>query len=85
MNEGLRKYTLLNRHIVSEIIAVYRLTDSKNKKNKILLLIGQEGPVHISLKPNSISNPKLIFSIISYMGLKDSHHFKSYSSGHIRS
>ena len=31
MNEGLCIYTLLNRHIISEIIAVYRLTDSKIK------------------------------------------------------
>ena len=43
------------------------------------------GLVHTWLKPNSIFNPKLIFSIISYVGLKDSHHFKSCSSGHIRS
>ena len=27
-------YTLLNRHTVSEIIVVYRLTDLKNKKIK---------------------------------------------------
>ena len=31
MNEGLCIYMLLNRHIVSTIIAIYRLTDSKNK------------------------------------------------------
>ena len=41
-------------------------------------------PVPISLKSNRISNPKLIFSIIAYMGLKDSHHYKSCSCGHIR-
>ena len=34
MNEGLWKYTLLNRHTVSKITAVYRLIDLKNK-NKI--------------------------------------------------
>ena len=31
MNEGLCIYTLLNKHTISEITAVYRLTDSKNK------------------------------------------------------
>ena len=34
MNEGLCIYMLLNRHIVSKIIAIYKLTDSKNKKIK---------------------------------------------------
>ena len=43
------------------------------------------GLVHTWLKPNSIFNPKLIFSIISYVGLKNSHNFKLCSSGHIRS
>ena len=31
MNEGLLKYTLLNRHIILKITVVYTLTDSKNK------------------------------------------------------
>ena len=31
MNEGLCIYTLLNKHIVSEITVVYRIIDSKNK------------------------------------------------------
>ena len=30
-------------HTVSRIITVYKLTNLKNKKNKILLLFGQEG------------------------------------------
>ena len=36
MNEGLWKYTLLNRHTISEKTIVYRFT---NSKNKILFLI----------------------------------------------
>ena len=40
------------------------------KKKKI----GWVGLVHICLKPNPISSPKLIFSIISNVGLKDFHH-----------
>ena len=78
MNEGLWIYTLLNRHTVSQIIVVYRLTDLKNKKNKKLLLFRQEGPIHTCLKPNPMSILwiyKLIFSIITYIGLKDSHYF----------
>ena len=47
----------------------------KKWNNKILLLIGQEDLVHTRLKLNLMSNPKLIFFIISYVGLKDSHHY----------
>ena len=34
MNDGLWKYTLLNRHTVSEKTIVYRFTNLKNKKIK---------------------------------------------------
>ena len=76
MNEGLWIYTLLNKHTISEIIVVYRLTYWLLKKKK--LLFRQEGPIHTCLKPNPMSNLwvyKLIFSIIAYIGLKDSHYF----------
>ena len=74
MNEELWIYTLLNRHTVSEITVVHRITDSK--KNYYYYL--EEDPVNTCLKPNPMSNLwayKLTFSVISYMELKDSHHF----------
>ena len=58
MNNGLWIYTLLNKYTVLEITAVYKLTNSKNKKNKLLLLLfRQESSVYTCLKPNLITNP----------------------------
>ena len=67
----MKNYTLQinrhNRHSVSVIIAVHRLIDSKNLKNKILLF-RQVRPVHICQKPNPMSNSYII-SFLFYVGL----------------
>ena len=50
--EIMKNYTLLNRHSISVITAMHRLTDSKNKIIKIIIWTSRPSPHMLKAQPN---------------------------------